>query len=143
MIIGTGFDLVSVPGFADQLSVPGTAFAASFTGYERRVCAQRAKVSGSEATHLAARWAVKEAVIKAWSAAITGYPPPLEAVEMWRIEVRHDQWNRPYVLMPSLEAALAASLAEVHGPGTPIWHISLSHDGEVAGAQAILEYRVS
>ena len=43
---------------------PGTVFAETFTPGERRDAADK---SSSAARHLAARWAAKEAVIKAWS----------------------------------------------------------------------------
>ncbi len=35
-VIGVGIDLVSIPGFAEQLKQPGTTFADRFTVGERR-----------------------------------------------------------------------------------------------------------
>ena len=64
-IVGIGIDLVSIPDFAEQVDRPGTVFAETFTPGERRDAADK---SSSAARHLAARWAAKEAVIKAWSA---------------------------------------------------------------------------
>ena len=63
-ILGVGIDLVSIPDFAEQVDQPGTVFAETFTPGERRDAADK---SSSAARHLAARWAAKEAVIKAWS----------------------------------------------------------------------------
>ena len=63
-IVGVGIDLVSIPEFAEQVDQPGTVFAETFTPGERRDAADK---SSSAARHLAARWAAKEAVIKAWS----------------------------------------------------------------------------
>ena len=63
-IVGVGIDLVSIPDFAEQVDQPGTVFAETFTPGERRDAADK---SSSAARHLAARWAAKEAVIKAWS----------------------------------------------------------------------------
>src|SRR6185437_7702290 len=63
-VVGVGIDLVSIPDFAAQVDQPGTVFAETFTPGERRDAADK---SSSAARHLAARWAAKEAVIKAWS----------------------------------------------------------------------------
>lgn len=63
-IVGVGIDLVSIPDFAEQVDQPGTVFAETFTPGERRDASDK---SSSAARHLAARWAAKEAVIKAWS----------------------------------------------------------------------------
>src|ERR1700709_2594682 len=63
-IVGVGIDLVFIPDFAEQVDQPGTLFAETFTPGERRDAADKSSVA---ARHLAARWAAKEAVIKAWS----------------------------------------------------------------------------
>ncbi len=63
-IVGVGIDLVSITEFAEQVDQPGTVFAETFTPGERRDASDK---SSSAARHLAARWAAKEAVIKAWS----------------------------------------------------------------------------
>ena len=65
---GVGLDLVHVPGLAEQVTRPGTVFAERvFTARERREARRRSEDTGStEAEHLAARWAAKEAFIKAW-----------------------------------------------------------------------------
>jgi phosphopantetheine--protein transferase-like protein len=63
-IVGVGIDLVSITDFAEQVDQPGTVFAETFTPGERRDASDK---SSSAARHLAARWAAKEAVIKAWS----------------------------------------------------------------------------
>ena len=74
-VLGVGMDLVHIPGLAQQLSVPGTVLAQrSFTARELREAARRAEQRGAgvqgRAEHLAARWAAKEAFIKAWSQAL-------------------------------------------------------------------------
>ena len=63
-VVGVGLDIVSIPEFAEQWKQPGTRFAEAFTAGERRDA--RSGTGGPE-RHLAARWAAKEAVIKAWS----------------------------------------------------------------------------
>ncbi len=134
MILGVGTDLVAIESFAQQLAEPATRFARVFTGRERRVCASRP----NETASLAARWAVKEAFIKAWSAALTGTAPPLspDLVDWAEIETTHDAWNRPSLLLHGEVARLvAASL------GMPVAHVSISHDGPIAMAVVILERR--
>ena len=103
-VLGAGLDLVHVPGLADQLAVAGSVFAQrAFTPRERREAARRARQCGSRpAEHLAARWAAKEALVKAWSAAANAaagraVAPVLapEAVDWREIEVLTDRWGRP------------------------------------------------
>ncbi|MGO1402452.1 MAG: holo-ACP synthase AcpS [Flaviflexus sp.] len=142
MIIGVGVDLVGIESFAQQLDSPGTVYARAFTGQERRTAKNRANTSGSVAGHLAARWAAKEAFIKAWSAALIGTPPPLtqEEVDWSQIEVVSDRWGRPTLTIHEpLAAAVNRSLAERYGRGSTTWHISMSHDGGMAMATAIAD----
>ena len=72
---GVGVDVVGISAFADQLDEPGTRFAQAFTPGERR--AARSGES-TEAQSLAARWAAKEAVIKAWSSTCFGHPEVID-----------------------------------------------------------------
>lgn len=143
MIVGVGVDVVAVPGFAEQLARPGTAFARAFTPGERRDCAGTRARDGSaapsraraeQAAHFAARWAAKEAVIKAWSAGVFGGPPVLPEAEMREIEVVTDAWGRPSVrLRGEVAAAVRESLGEI------AIHVSLSHDGDMAAAYVVIE----
>lgn len=126
-IIGVGLDLVSIPEFAEQVDQPGTVFAETFTPGERRDAADRSSVA---ARHLAARWAAKEAVIKAWSGSRFAQKPVLPEDIHRDIEVVTDMWGRPKV---RLTGAVAEHLA-----GVAI-HVSLTHDGDTAAAVAILE----
>lgn len=128
---GVGVDLVGIAAFAEQLEQPGTRFAQSFTPGERR--AARAG-SGSEAESLAARWAAKEAVIKAWSSTCFGHPEVIDPdyVDLREIEVRTDAWGRPAI---RLHGAIARSMA-----GYDVL-VSLSHDpaADVAVAFVVLQ----
>ena len=125
-----GLDLVSVPGFAAQLAEPGTAFGDVFTPAERRAAARKAAVSGAPAAHLAARWAAKEAFVKAWSLALIGTEPPLDRVTWSDIEVVSDRWDRPTLrIAPALWEVVTSSLGY-----EPTLVVSLSHDGDMAGA---------
>jgi holo-[acyl-carrier protein] synthase len=132
---GVGIDVVGITAFAGQLDEPGTRFAQAFTPGERR--AARAG-SGSEAESLAARWAAKEAVIKAWSSTCFGHPAVIdpEHVDLREIEVRSDAWGRPAI---RLHGEIAESMA-----GYAVL-VSLTHDesADVAAAFVVLREKRS
>ena len=139
-VVGVGVDLVHVPTFEDQLDLPGTRFAGVFTPGERRDAAERAaqvgrgqvgrgQHGGGEGRHLAARWAAKEAFVKAWSASIFGEPPVMGDEVLGLVEVVCDAWGRPRL-------RLHGEVAE-HLPGVEA-HVSLSHDGDHAVAYVVL-----
>ena len=125
--VGIGIDLVSIPEFAEQVDQPGTVFAETFTPGERRDAADKSSLA---ARHLAARWAAKEAVIKAWSGSRFAQRPMLTEAIYRDIEVITDMWGRPKV---RLTGAIADHLADV------VIHVSLPHEGDTAAAVAILE----
>jgi holo-[acyl-carrier protein] synthase len=128
-----GVDVVGISAFAAQLDEPGTRFARAFTSGERR--AARAG-SGGEAQSLAARWAAKEAVIKAWSSTCFGHPEVIDPafVDLREIEVRTDAWGRPAI---RLHGAIARAMT-----GYEVL-VSLSHDpaADVAVAFVVLQGR--
>ena len=126
-IVGIGIDLVSIPDFAEQVDQPGTVFAETFTPGERRDAADKSSVA---ARHLAARWAAKEAVIKAWSGSRFAQKPVLPEAIHRDIEVVTDMWGRPKV---RLSGEIGRHLAEV------TIHVSLTHEADTAAAVAILE----
>ena len=107
-----------------------------------RACAGQPATSGrvgaavglEEARHLAARWAAKEAFVKAWSAALHGSPPVMGHVAWHEIEIVSDPWHRPGI---ALHGEAARAFAE--SVGRARIHVSLSHDGPMAAAQAIVE----
>ena len=104
-IVGVGIDLVSIPDFAEQVDQPGTVFSETFTPGERRDASDK---SSSAARHLAARWAAKEAVIKAWSGSRFAQRPVLREDIHRDIEVVTDMWGRPRV-------RLTGAIAEASG----------------------------
>ena len=126
-IVGVGIYLVFIPDFAEQVDRPGTVFAETFTPCERRDAADKSSLA---ARHLAARWAAKEAVIKAWSGSRFARRPVLPEGVHRDIEVITDMWGRPKV---RLTGAIAEHLADV------VIHVSLTHEGDTAAAVAILE----
>lgn len=89
------------------------------------------------AQHLAGRWAVKEAVVKAWSAALYGSPPPIapDLLRWSEIETVCDAWGRPAV---RLSGEVARQVAATVGEDAR-WNVSLSHDGGSAVAFVVLE----
>jgi len=130
-VIGVGLDVVDVAGFADQLGRPGTRFAhSSFTPKERADAGD----AGS-GQRLAARWAAKEAFLKAWSSARYGAPPALSTWNPADIEVVTDVEGRPAI---RLHADVAGAIDQQWGDAIGI-HLSLTHDGAIAAAVVILE----
>lgn len=133
-VLGLGHDVVHVPGFAEQLADDASGFeAATFTERERTGVAP----AGPRRTEsLAARFAVKEAFLKAWSVARFGRPPALASVDLRHIEVVTDGWGRPSIELADPIASEVAALA----PAAQIAvHVSLSHDGPVASAVVVLD----
>ncbi len=125
-IVGVGVDLVHVPSLVDQLDRPGSRFERVFLAGERSDAHGR---TTDPARHLAARWAAKEAVIKAWSASIFGEAPVMDERVHHLIEVVTDAWGRPRI---RLHGDVARHLA-----GHTI-ELSLSHDGDYAIAYVVL-----
>lgn len=131
---GVGMDLVDVAGFASLVAESGTAFEERvFTTYELDAAD---RLHGSRRDRfLASRFAVKEALVKAWSAALATGAPLLAETQTWAgIEVRNDTFGRPVlVLLDDVEAAFADSL------GTVRLHVSLSHENTFASAVVIID----
>jgi len=129
--VGVGVDIVGISAFAEQLQAPGTRFSRVFTPGELRTA--RSGGSDHEGQRLAARWAAKEAVIKAWSSTCFGHPEVIDPhdVDLREIEVRTDAWGRPGI---RLHGAIAQAMA---GYGVLL---SLSHDpaADVAIAFVVL-----
>jgi holo-[acyl-carrier protein] synthase len=117
-----GVDLVDVPGFAQQLEDSASAFVEhTFTPRERKVRDPR---------RLAARFAAKEAFIKAWSGSRAHQPPLLGSLDLREIEVVDDGYGRPAL-------TLHGTLAETVGPCRT--SLSLSHDGDTAIAVVLFQ----
>ena len=129
MIWGIGVDVVDISTFAEQLEDPHSQFIArTFTPGEQAEASSR---PGKRASHLAVRFAAKEAFIKAWSGRRFDQPPILPSIDPLEIEVCSDHWGRPRL-------QLHGTLAQALGQGLSA-HVSLSHDGAVATAYVVLE----
>jgi len=121
VIVGIGVDVVDVPRFqAALIRSPGLS-PRLFTAEELSQTGGR----GQDSVSQAARFAAKEAVVKA-----LGAPAGLR----WHdCEILLGKRNRPYL---SLTGTVAEAAAQA---GAEYWHLSLTHDGNVAMAFVIAE----
>ena len=121
MIVGIGIDVVNVPRFAATLQRTPGMLDRLFTLAERTTDEGHPRTE----TSLAARFAAKEAVAKA-----LGAPAGLA----WHdCQVVGDSDGRPWLQVSGSVAAQA------HEQGIGRWHLSLTHDGDVAIAYVIAE----
>lgn len=136
--LAVGLDIVTTTTFAHQLADPASGFVdATFTALEQRA----AQPSGEIRTQrLAARFAAKEAFVKAWSGARAGREPQLASVDLREIEILDDGYGRPSLrLHGAVAAALDALAAELSAGAALRAHLSLSHDPPTAAAVVVLE----
>lgn len=137
-----GVDLVHLPTFMEQLEVAGSRLSQPgivFSGRElRRAQAQARRKGDSWGTHLGAVWALKEAVIKAWSAALANRSeaPPLQPEEiLWpEIQVHHLEVGVPVL---RIVGAMGEICSQTLGENCQ-WQLSASHDGDYAIGVALL-----
>lgn len=118
---GIGVDIVDVARFQEALAKAPGLVSRLFVESERRL--------GAES--LAARFAAKEAVLKALSAA-----GGLSATSEWRwrdVIVHKAESGAPYLELTGQAAQRAAT------SGITRWHLSLTHDGGMAMAFVIAE----
>ena len=115
MIVGIGVDLVDIGRFERTLERTPRLRERLFTPAERELPARS----------LAARYAAKEALIKALGGS--------DGVYWSQIEVRSEASGRPFLGLAGDTAA------EVDRRGITALHVSLSHDGGFATAYVIAE----
>lgn len=128
-MISVGHDVVHVPDFRDQLADPVSTFlTGTFTEHE--IATSHDRPGADPARHLAARFAAKEAFIKAWSGSRWGQPPVIARGDLREVEVCSDHWGRPRIV---LHGQLARLLPEIQVS------VSLSHDGPIASAMVVFE----
>jgi len=117
---GAGIDLVDLASFTNLCETGGQAFLANgWTNAEQHD-------SHGSLERLAARWAAKEAVMKALRCGL-GDLDPLD------IEIRTEPGGAPRVVLHGNALAAAAAL------GVARWHVSLCHEDGWAAALAIAE----
>ena len=123
-ILGIGLDLVEVARVRASVRRSGERFAKRvFTPDEIAYCAGRAR----KFEHLAARFAAKEATLKALGTGITGW------ASMQEVEVVRDAAGRPKIRLRGGVLRRARSL------GVKAAHLSISHTEGVAAAVVVLE----
>ncbi|MGH9115472.1 MAG: holo-ACP synthase [Acidimicrobiales bacterium] len=116
-LLGLGIDTVDVPRFAGLLDRRPAAAARLFTAGEREYAARLANPAPS----LAARFAAKEAVMKALGVGLGAFDWP-------DVAVARDAGGVPRLVVTGRAAALAA------GRGVTGWHVSLTHTEATASA---------
>ncbi|MFG0274691.1 MAG: holo-ACP synthase [Phycisphaerales bacterium] len=122
-IVGHGIDLVEVARIEKMLADHGAHFEQRvFTSAEIAYASGRPK---RRAEHLAARFAMKEAVLKALGTGWRG------GIRWTDVEVQSDALGKPTVAL----AGEAAELARARG--ATAWMVSISHAGGFAMASAI------
>jgi holo-[acyl-carrier protein] synthase len=126
-IVGVGVDAVDVARFRRVLGRRPRFAARCFTESER----SDVHTSADAAQSLAARFAAKEAVMKALGTGIGGFP--LTDVEVCRTTGKGATRNAPYLRL----SGSAAKLADARGAGT--FHLSLTHTDGVAIAFVVAE----
>ena len=132
MILGIGVDLVYTREFAERLADTASSFVdATFTTEE--IAYSRQTPARDPLRHLAARYAAKEATLKALDMTCATSGVDRTAVALRDIEVTGDKHGRPWLLLHASAHDLA-SRAVVD----KAW-VSLSHDGEYAAAFVTLE----
>ena len=145
-VLGVGCDVVAIPSFRDGMVLPGSRMTDLFSVRERRQCVALSKAHGDdEIIHLAARWAGKECVVKAWCAALgdSDFPYAVDGMPWSRIEILDDRRSVPHVVLgddvaEALVAGLGRRLSAGSGPIAVRWSPSLSHDGNRALAFVVL-----
>ena len=131
MILGLGTDLALVSFWSEALSDPTTSvIEGTFTAQEL-LDARQGPTPMAEC--LAARFAAKEAFIKAIGGARFGVPPVITRLEPKDIEVLRDQWGRPKLELHGAAHNLAVKF------GVTRSFVSMSHEGIMAAATVILE----
>jgi holo-[acyl-carrier protein] synthase len=124
MIVAIGIDLVEITRIEDVFARRGERFRARvFTEGEISYCERRA----SRFASYAARFAAKEAVMKALG---TGWS---EGVGWTDVEVVSEPSGAPVLHLHK------RALERMHEIGATKAHISLTHSGDLAIAQVILE----
>lgn len=113
--MGIGVDVVEVSRFKAQLERTPALLERLFVPKERNL----------QMRSLAARFAAKEAIAKA-----LGAPAGMNWQHCW---IEKDGAGDPYVALDGSVAEVAARKGVVH------WHLSMSHDGDLATAMVVAE----
>jgi len=123
-VLGIGIDLVEVGRIERAMGRHGGAFEKRvFTDSEIDYCSRKKRPG----MHLAARFGVKEAVMKAFGTGWSG------GVSWKDVEVVHTEGGKPEVVLTGRLREIAEGLGGVDAL------VSFSHDGAYAIAQAVIK----
>jgi holo-[acyl-carrier protein] synthase len=123
MIIGTGIDMIEVERVAEKIG-KGNGFREKiFSASEIAFCESKT----NKAEHYAARFAAKEAFLKATGKGLT------ETFDLNLIELNNDDLGKPTI---SLHGVLETRARELNWKKI---HVSLSHLKSIASAVVIIE----
>lgn len=144
-LLGLGHDVVDVASFRQQMNEMDS-WKRMFAPCEIRQAQLRARLKGDDlALHIAARWAGKEAFLKAWCDALSqaslAYPYTQDMVPWSAIKVVSDTVGRPSIV---LDAQVMTVFLDSFGGVSDShsvwdWRVSLSHDGNFASAVALVQ----
>jgi holo-[acyl-carrier protein] synthase len=124
MIVAIGIDIIEVARVREVLARTPRFRERVFTAAERAYCDTRGVVA---AQHYAARFAAKEATLKALQTGWRG------GISWHDVEIASYESGAPYLVLSGLVSELLAQ------SGASKAHLSLSHTTEHAIAQVILE----
>lgn len=124
MIVAIGIDIIEVARVREVLARTPRFRERVFTAAERAYCDTRGVVA---AQHYAARFAAKEATLKALQTGWRG------GISWHDVEIASYESGAPYLMLSGLVSELLAQ------SGATKAHLSLSHTTEHAIAQVILE----
>ena len=124
MIVSIGIDIIEVRRIREVLGRTPRFAERVFTAAERSYCDGRGAVA---AQHYAARFAAKEAALKALQTGWRG------GIGWQDVEIASREGGAPYLLFHGLVQGLFM------GSGATAAHLSLSHTSEHAIAEVILE----
>jgi len=123
-VVGVGVDVVEVARIRTALTRTPGLVSRLFTEAERAACTTRSGALRYD--RLAARFAAKEAVAKAFGTGIRGFG-------FRDVEVDNDELGRPFVRLANGAVAVAAQRRAT------VVHLSLSTSRELAVAQVVVE----
>ncbi len=124
MLIGVGLDLAAAETWREVLGDPATgALAGTFTPRE---LAYAREATGDAGEHLAARFAAKEAFVKALGCSHLHIPPRIPKMDLREVEVVNDEYGRPYLVLHGQAKALADQM------GVRRAWLSLTHEQSTA-----------
>ena len=131
MVIGIGLDLADVSFWKQALSDPTTTVIEGTFTPQEQADANAGPVPPEE--RFAARFAAKEAAIKALAGHRVGREPLFDRLAPIDIEVMRDPWGRPTLLFHGTAAKIATDI------GVGSVHVSLTHEGTFAAAVVVLD----